>query len=65
MIPAAWRLGMALALWRRFRAASSPRERETAGRAIIVLAAIWAGAIALVGFVTVACVAILVLVVRS
>jgi hypothetical protein len=65
MIPAAWRLGIALAFWRRYRSAASPAEREVAGRAIIALTAVWAGALALAGFVVLACVVILVAVVRS
>ncbi|BDZ49123.1 hypothetical protein GCM10025867_13640 [Frondihabitans sucicola] len=65
MIPAAWRFGLAFALWRRYRAAATPAERESAGRAIIVLTAVWAGALALTGFLVLACVAFLIVVVRS
>jgi len=65
MIPAAWRFGFAFALWRRYRAAATPAERESAGRAIIVLASIWAGAMALIGFAVVACVAVLFFVLHS
>lgn len=65
MIPAALRFGLVFALWRRYRAAATPAEREAAGRAVVVLAAIWAGAIAVTGFVVLACVAVLVLVLRS
>ncbi len=65
MLPAAWRFGMVFAFWRRYRAAATPAEREVAGRAIIILASIWAGAIALTGFVVLACVTLLVFVVRS
>jgi hypothetical protein len=65
MIPAAWRFGLAFALWRRYRAAATLAEREVAGRAIVVLAAVWAGALALTGFIVLGCVAVLVLVLRS
>jgi hypothetical protein len=65
MIPAAWRFGLAFALWRRSRAAATPSERESAARAIVVLASIWAGAIALIGVAVVACVAVLFFVLHS
>ncbi|GAA4266453.1 hypothetical protein [Frondihabitans peucedani] len=67
MIPraaSALRLGLVLALWRRYRAAATPSERETAGRAIIAIASVWVGAVALTGLVVFGCVAFLLLLVR-